>query len=164
AIRDAHERYGHVQEVIVQNFTPHAGTPMAVMPETSDEEMAHAVALARLILPSEISVQAPPNLNPARTRLLLEAGINDFGGISPLTPDYINPDRPWPVITGLAAVVGALGFDLEPRLPIYDAFLRKTGFLQPALLSHVLARRERLGRLSVRAADGPRQNTEGASA
>jgi FO synthase len=122
-----------VQEVIVQNFTPHADTAMAQLPEPSDEEMAHAVALARLILPHDVSVQAPPNLNAARTELLVEAGINDFGGISPLTPDYINPDRPWPVVAALAAVVGALGFELRPRLPIYDTFIDKPGFVDPAL-------------------------------
>ena len=123
----------------MQNFTPHAGTPMADAPEPSDEEMAHAVALARLILPPEVSVQAPPNLNAARTRLLLGAGINDFGGISPVTPDYINPDRPWPVIAALGEIVGALGFELAPRLPIYDAFRDKPGFLHPDLAAHVVA-------------------------
>jgi FO synthase len=139
AIRDVHERHGHIQEVIVQNFTPHAGTRMADTPEPSDEEMAHAVALARLILPADVSVQAPPNLNAARMRLLLGAGINDFGGISPVTPDYINPDRPWPVIAALGEIVGTLGFQLAPRLPIYDAFRDNPEFLHPALAEYVVA-------------------------
>jgi FO synthase len=130
--------------VIVQNFTPHAATRMASALEAGDEEMAHAVALARLVLPPEISLQAPPNLNPARTQLLLDAGINDFGGISPLTPDYINPDRPWPIVSSLRALVGAAGFELGARLPIYETFLDKPGFLEPGLREYVSRRRDAL--------------------
>jgi 2-iminoacetate synthase ThiH len=80
-----------------------------------------------------VSVQAPPNLNADRTELLVASGINDFGGISPVTPDYINPDRPWPEVEKLRAQVSALGFALEPRLPIYDGYIRRPGFLDPAL-------------------------------
>lgn len=159
AIREAHERHGHVQEVIVQNFTPHAGTPMVSAGEAGDEEMAHAVALARLVLPPEISVQAPPNLNPARTQLLLDAGINDFGGISPLTPDYINPDRPWPIVSALRSLVGAAGFELGPRLPIYDAFLVKPGFLEAGLREHVLRRQAAMQSSAVHPALGPHAGT-----
>lgn len=137
AIRDLHERYGHIQEVIVQNFTPHQGTPMAGAPEPSDDDIAHAVAMARLVLPPDVSVQSPPNLNADRTELLLASGINDFGGISPVTPDYINPDRPWPHVEELAAQVSALGFELAPRLPIYDAYVGRPGFLDGGLLPKV---------------------------
>lgn len=144
AIRDAHRRYGHVQEVIVQNFVPHAGTELSAAGEPADSEIAHAVALARLVLPADISVQAPPNLNPARTALLVAAGINDFGGISPLTPDFINPDRPWPNIAALSERVFELGFELVPRLPIYDGFVSKPGFLDSALRPSVERARERL--------------------
>jgi FO synthase len=132
-IRELHERYGHIQEVIVQNFTPHAGTPMSDVGEPPEEDIAHAVATARLILPPDVSVQAPPNLNTDRTELLVASGINDFGGISPVTPDYINPDRPWPEVETLRAQVSALGFVLEPRLPIYDGYVGRPGFLDPAL-------------------------------
>jgi FO synthase len=145
AIRETHGRYGHIQEVIVQNFTPHVNVPMSKCVEPSADEMAQTVALARLVLPADVSVQAPPNLNPGRTRLLVEAGINDFGGISPLTPDYINPDRPWPVITALSEIVGELGFELLPRLPIYDRFLDVPGFLEPRLLPSVRRARQALG-------------------
>jgi FO synthase len=137
AIRELHDRFGHIQEVIVQNFTPHAGTIMASAEEPSDGDIAHAVAMARLVLPPDVSVQAPPNLNPDRTELLLASGINDFGGISPVTPDYINPDRPWPVVDRLAAQVSAHGFELAPRLPIYGAYVERPGFLEPGLLPKV---------------------------
>ena len=137
AIRELHERYGHIQEVIVQNFTPHVGTPMADVAEPPEEDIAHAVAMARLVLPPDVSVQAPPNLNASRTGLLLASGINDFGGISPVTPDYINPDRPWPHVEKLGAQVSALGFELVPRLPIYDDYVARPGFLDPRLLPNV---------------------------
>jgi FO synthase len=133
AIRELHERYGHIQEVIVQNFTPHVGTSMSDVAEPSEEDIAHAVAMARLVLPPDVSVQAPPNLNADRTELLVASGINDFGGISPITPDYINPDRPWPHVDELRAQVSALGFVLEPRLPIYERYVGRPGFLDPAL-------------------------------
>jgi FO synthase len=144
AIREQHQEYGHVQEVIVQNFTPHANTPMQDTREPSEEDMAHAVALARLVLPEDVSVQAPPNLNPERTLLLLESGINDFGGISPVTPDYINPDRPWPLVEALTKIVNGHGFELRPRLPIYDAYLDRPGFLDEALEEPIRRTRERL--------------------
>jgi FO synthase len=133
AIRELHEQYGHIQEVIVQNFTPHVGTAMSDVAEPLEQDIAHAVAMARLVLPSDVSVQAPPNLNADRTELLLASGINDFGGISPVTPDYINPDRPWPHVQKLREQVSALGFDLSPRLPIYDGYIGRPGFLDPGL-------------------------------
>jgi 7,8-didemethyl-8-hydroxy-5-deazariboflavin synthase CofG subunit len=131
AIARAHARYGHVQEVIVQNFTPHEKTPMASREPPDDRVMAHAIALARLILPDDVSVQAPPNLNAERTALLVDAGIDDFGGISPVTIDYINPDRPWPLVTSLGRTVSALGFELVPRLCVYDRYIDVPGFLDP---------------------------------
>jgi FO synthase len=137
AIRDIHERYGHIQEVIVQNFTPHPGTPMSSVAEPPEVDIAQAVAMARLILPEDVSVQAPPNLNADRTELLLDSGINDFGGISPVTPDYINPDRPWPHLEKLRAQVEAHGFELSPRLPIYDRYVGRPGFLDPRLVPKV---------------------------
>src|SRR5262249_58915137 len=96
AIRASHRRHGHIQEVIVQNFRARPEIPMASAPEPEDLEIAHAVAMARLVLDDDVSVQAPPNLNPGGVELLLAAGINDWGGISPVPPDYINPPPPWP--------------------------------------------------------------------
>jgi FO synthase len=136
AIRDLHAAHGHIQEVIVQNFTPRPSIQMHDVPEQGDLEMQHALALARLILPSEISLQAPPNLNPLRTALMLRAGLNDFGGISPVTPDYINPRHPWPHLASLAEACASAGFQLRPRLPIYDRFITPEWLdagLQPAV-------------------------------
>jgi FO synthase len=144
AIRSLHRRYGHIQEVIVQNFTPRPEIPMANSLEPDDFEMAHAVALARLILDPEVSVQSPPNLNPSRTALLLRAGINDFGGISPVSPDYINPRHPWPYLQNLADACRAEGFGLEPRLPIYERYLADAAFIDPSLIGPSLAARARL--------------------
>jgi FO synthase len=144
AIRAAHRRHGHVQEVIVQNFTPRPGVPMAEHPEPDDVEMAHAVAMARLILDPEISVQSPPNLNPERTALLLASGINDFGGVSPVSPDYINPRHPWPHLGALGQSCAAAGLELRARLPVYPRYLVGDRFLDPALRPAVQACGERL--------------------
>jgi FO synthase len=145
AIRELHLEFGHVQEVIVQNFTPHARTPMASSEEPLADEMAHSLAAARLILPGDVSVQAPPNLNPERCGLLVSAGINDFGGISPVTPDYINPDRPWPYVAALGDIVRALGYELRPRLPVYDSYVERPGFLDSELRLPVRRAQERIG-------------------
>jgi 7,8-didemethyl-8-hydroxy-5-deazariboflavin synthase CofG subunit len=122
AIRALHERYGHIQEVIVQPFTPHPGTPMADHPPPTIGELVRLMAVARLVLPGEISLQAPPNLTPGDCGLLLAAGANDWGGISPLTIDYINPDHPWPPVERLRQVTEAAGLHLRERLPIYPTF------------------------------------------
>ncbi len=144
AIRASHRRHGHVQEVIVQNFRARPDIPMASAPEPEDLEVAHAVALARLILDDEVGVQAPPNLNPGATALLLSAGLNDWGGISPVTPDYINPRHPWPHLDTLAAECARLGYTLWPRLPVYDRYLTADGWLDPALTAPTHAARARL--------------------
>jgi FO synthase len=143
AIRALHARYGHIQEVIVQNFVPKPEIAMADVAEQADREMLHAIALARLILPAEVSLQAPPNLNAQRTAQLVAAGINDFGGISPVTPDYINPQQPWPHLLTLREACRALGFELEPRLAIYDRYCDEK-WLDPALNDQLAACRERL--------------------
>jgi FO synthase len=147
AIRDLHREHGHIQEVIVQNFRARPGVPMASAPEPEDFEIAHAVALARLILDDQVSVQAPPNLNPAATELLLRAGINDFGGISPVSPDYINPGHPWPHLDALARTCDSLGFTLRPRTPIYDRYIDTPGFLDPSLRAATMAATARLDRV-----------------
>ena len=144
AIRAIHRRFGHIQEVIVQNFRATPTLPMAKAPEPEDMEIAHAIAMARLILDDDVGVQAPPNLNPGGTELLLSAGINDWGGISPVTPDYINPRHPWPHLDALASEHDRLGFSLQPRLPVYPRFLAMEGFVDPSLVAPARAAMERL--------------------
>jgi FO synthase len=133
AIRRLHRQHGHIQEVIVQNFRAVNRVPMGSSPEPDEIEVTHAVAMARLILDADVSLQAPPNLNPASTDALLASGINDFGGISPVTPDYINPRHPWPHLEALAATCARSGFELRPRMPIYERFVDRPGFLDPRL-------------------------------
>ena len=122
AIRDLHERYGHIQEVIVQNFRAKPGIPMQNSPEPKLGDMLRAVAVARLLMP-RVNIQAPPNLSAPYYDDLLDAGINDWGGVSPLTPDFINPEKPWPHLDQLRLRTEARGFKLEARLPIYPEFL-----------------------------------------
>ena len=122
AIRAAHERHGHVMEVIVQNFRAKPGTPMAAHPEPTPDDMALTVALARLILPAEIAVQAPPNLTPDEYGRYLDAGLSDWGGVSPVTPDHVNPERPWPKIDELREVTAGRGFTLLERLAVYPRY------------------------------------------
>jgi 7,8-didemethyl-8-hydroxy-5-deazariboflavin synthase CofG subunit len=124
AIRELHERYGHIQEVIVQNFRAKPEIPMSRVPEPSQGEMLRAVAVARLLMPN-VNIQAPPNLNAPYYEELLDAGINDWGGISPLTPDYINPEKPWPHLEQLRLRTESKGFQLRQRLPVYPEFLPK---------------------------------------
>jgi len=120
-LAELHQRYGHIQEVIVQNFRAKPDTAMAQHPEPTMADMLHTLAAARLILPKDISLQAPPNLQESFERYL-EAGINDFGGISPLTQDHINPERAWPAIEELARRTAAHGFTLVERLSLYPAY------------------------------------------
>ena len=148
AIRELHRAHGHIQEVIVQNFRARPDIPMHSAPEPEDLEIAHSVAMARLILDPEVSLQAPPNLNPASTALLLAAGLNDFGGISPVTPDYINPLHAWPHLDALAESCAQQGYTLYPRLPIYDRYIDRPGFLAPELRAPTLAAQARLSRIS----------------
>ena len=152
AIRALHEKHGHIQEVIVQNFRATPKVPMRNHHEPDDIEIAHAIAMARLILPEDVSLQAPPNLNAANHQsegaaMLLNAGINDFGGISPVTPDYINPRHPWPQLESLADVCMREGYTLFPRLPIYDRYIDKPGFLHPNLRAPTARCAARLARV-----------------
>ncbi|QKY20251.1 7,8-didemethyl-8-hydroxy-5-deazariboflavin synthase subunit CofG [Halolamina sp. CBA1230] len=127
AIRELHERYDHVQEVIVQNVVPNERSDFE---KPSLETMRRAVAMARVALPEEISVQVPPNLSPARE--LLDCGVDDLGGVSPITDDYINPDYEWPALRELREIADAAGVPLYERLPTYDRYLpadlRREGF------------------------------------
>ncbi len=123
AIRDLHRRYRHVQEVIVQNFRAKPGTAMHRAPEPEEEEFLAVVATARVLLGPQMNVQAPPNLSDEGMQLrLLDAGINDWGGVSPLTPDHVNPEKPWPAIGVLAARTTDRGLELRERLTIYPQF------------------------------------------
>jgi 7,8-didemethyl-8-hydroxy-5-deazariboflavin synthase CofG subunit len=133
AIRELHRRYGHIQEVIVQNFRSKPDIPMHDWAEPSREDMLHTIAVARLLMP-EVNIQAPPNLSAPYYDELLDAGINDWGGISPLTPDFINPEKPWPHLEQLRLCTEAKGFRLRQRLPVYPEFLPRVN-RQSALLS-----------------------------
>ncbi len=132
ALRDLHQQYGHIQEVIVQIFRAKDGTKMAEFPEVSDEELFRTVAVARLLL-GEMNLQAPPNLTPEGHVGLIHAGINDWGGISPVTMDFINPEAPWPHLDALAELCRSQGFTLAPRLPVYPEYLEEEGWIEPAL-------------------------------
>ena len=135
AIRGLHEKYGHIQEVIVQNFRAKPGPPMAHWPEPDRGDMLRTLAVARLLLP-EMNIQAPPNLSDPHYADLLDAGINDWGGVSPLTPDFINPEKPWPHLDDLRHRTEAKGFELRQRLPVYPEFMARA-----AAQSAELARR-----------------------
>ena len=122
AIRDLHQRYGHIQEVIVQNFRAKPEIPMRDWPEPTRGDMLRTVAVARLLMP-EVNLQAPPNLSAPYYDDLLDAGINDWGGVSPLTPDFINPERPWPHLEQLQLRTESKGYRLRQRLPVYPEFM-----------------------------------------
>ena len=127
AIRDLNREFGHVQEVIVQNFRAKPGTKRAGAAEPDLEDLLWTIAAARLILGSEMNLQAPPNLSPGVYPRLIAAGINDWGGISPVTPDHVNPEAPWPAITELAERTAEAGKLLVHRLPIYPSYMRDLG-------------------------------------
>lgn len=134
AIQDLHERYGHIQEVIIQNFRAKPDIPMRAQPEPTLLDFMRTTAVARLMLSGDVNLQVPPNLTPEQYQLLIPAGINDWGGISPLTIDFINPEAPWPEIETLERVSAELGLTLRPRLTVYPEFIvRKQGFVAAAL-------------------------------
>jgi len=124
AIRDLNRRFGHVQEVIVQNFRAKPGTKLAQAAEPDLDDLLWTIASTRLILGAEMNIQAPPNLSPGVYPRLIAAGINDWGGVSPVTPDHVNPEAPWPAIKELAERTAAAGKLLVHRLPIYPSYLR----------------------------------------
>ena len=140
AIRNLEDRYGHIQEVIVQNFRAKPGTPMAAAPEPPLEDHLWTIAVARLVLGPGTSVQAPPNLRPGALARLVEAGLDDWGGVSPVTPDHVNPEAPWPHLAELARATEAAGKSLAPRLPLHPRFVADLErWVDPALRSAVLA-------------------------
>src|SRR3954447_426857 len=138
AIAASHRRHGHVQEVIVQNFLPKPGTGMAHEPPCPEEEMLWTVAVARLLLDPSVHLQAPPNL-ASDLGALVDAGIDDWGGVSPVTPDHVNPERPWPELDGLRAATEAAGKVLAPRLTVYPEYVcRPDEWLHPDVRTAVL--------------------------
>jgi FO synthase len=138
AIRGVAREYGGIQEVIVQNFRAKPDTKMRGMPDAELDDLAATIAVARLVLGPAIRIQAPPNLIGDQHALILAAGIDDWGGVSPLTPDHVNPERPWPQIGDLAALTAAGGMTLRERLTIYPCYLREP-WLDPRLARHVAA-------------------------
>ena len=152
AIRELHERYGHVQEVIVQNFRAKPRIPMAHQPEPSLDELRRTLAVARLLLGPDVNVQAPPNLSPGTYPALIASGLNDWGGVSPLTIDYINPEAPWPHLVALEVATAAAGARLRERLAIYPEFIHRPGFVPESLRLRVLATVDAAGLVPDRAA------------
>jgi FO synthase len=123
ALRASHRRHGHLQEVIVQNFRAKPGTAMHARPDADADDLVAAVATARVLLGPTVHLQAPPNLSPRDLPRLLAAGIDDWGGVSPVTPDHVNPEAPWPEVERLAAVTAAAGFELVERLTAYPEYV-----------------------------------------
>ncbi len=144
AIRDLHQRYGHIQEVIIQNFRVKPDIPMGNWREPTREDMLRTVAVARLLLP-DMNIQAPPNLSAPYYEELIDAGINDWGGVSPLTPDFINPEAPWPHLKDLQRRTESKGQTLKQRLPVYPEFI-------PSVVAHSGLLGEKLARAA--GADG----------
>ena len=126
AIRELNEEYGHIQEVIIQNFKAKPLPPMEMEPDADTRHMLWTVSVARLILGPNVNIQVPPNLSADNYQMYLQAGINDWGGVSPLTIDYVNPEAPWPTLDNLRARTEKAGFVLKPRLPIYPEFFIDT--------------------------------------
>jgi len=137
AIRDLHERYGHIQEVIVQNFRRKPGIPMRDHPEPAMDDLLRTAAVARLLLGPDMNIQVPPNLSDADFARLPDAGINDWGGVSPLTPDHINPERPWPGLAALRRATERAGLELRERLAVYPEYAVRSEFVHEALRPRV---------------------------
>jgi FO synthase len=136
AIREVHERYGHIQEVIVQNFRAKPATRLAEAEEPDLDDLLWTIAAARLILPADVHVQAPPNLSPGVFEKLIGAGIDDWGGVSPVTPDHVNPEAPWPELDLLARRTAEMGKVLVARLPVYPTF-KEERWLAPKVATRV---------------------------
>ena len=139
AIRNLHEKHGHIQEVIVQNFRAKPGTKMRDAPEPSLHELLWTIAVARLVFGAEMSIQAPPNLSPGVLPRLIEAGVNDWGGVSPLTPDFVNPEAPWPHLESLRQETKSAGKHLKERLTVYPDYVSDyESWTHPSLHSTLL--------------------------
>ncbi|MEV6243636.1 bifunctional FO biosynthesis protein CofGH [Lentzea sp. NPDC051838] len=141
AMRQVAKQYGHIQEVIIQNFRAKPDTAMRGMPDADLTELAATIAVARLVMPSTVSVQAPPNLVGEEFDLMLRAGVDDWGGVSPITPDHVNPEKPWPQVDKLADITREAGFSLQERLNVYPRYVRATAgqWIDTRLTAHVSA-------------------------
>ena len=140
ALRDLHARYGHIQEIIIQPFRAKPGTRMHNAPEPSEDDLLWTIAAARLIMGPSATIQTPPNLSPAALAPLIEAGANDLGGVSPLTPDFVNPEAPWPHLGALATQLAERGYELAERLTIYPAYAANAErWIDPALAPRIRA-------------------------
>lgn len=133
AIRDLHDQYGHIQEIIIQNFRAKPGTKMADAPEPDLNDLRWTIAVARALFGPEISIQAPPNLSGEGFAALIEAGINDWGGVSPVTPDHVNPEARWPEVMRLRDGTAGQGKALAARLPVYPGYIFEAGWLDAAV-------------------------------
>lgn len=139
ALRRLADRHGHLQEIIVQNFAAKPGTRMADAPEPAFDELVWTVAVARILFGASVSIQVPPNLNPARLERLVAAGIDDWGGVSPVTPDHVNPEAPWPHLRGLEQATRRAGKTLVPRLAAHPRYVADAGrWFDAAVRPHVL--------------------------
>jgi FO synthase len=138
ALRQVSREYNSIQEVIVQNFRAKPDTKMRDTPDAELAELAAMISVTRLVLGPEARIQAPPNLVGDQHQLILDAGIDDWGGVSPLTPDHVNPERPWPQLDELAEITAAAGFKLNERLTIYPPYQREP-WLDPRVSAHVAA-------------------------
>jgi FO synthase len=136
ALRALHEEFGHIQEIIVQNFRAKANTPMGAAGEPGLIDLMSSCAIARLVLGPEMNIQAPPNLSADYSPLLV-SGINDWGGISPVTPDFINPEAPWPEIDQLAQLCAEAGYELRERLTIYPEYVHQDAWVDPSLRARI---------------------------
>jgi FO synthase len=146
ALAALHERYGHIQEIIIQNFRAKPGTRRAKAAEPSFDELCWTIAAARLIFGAEMSIQAPPNLSPVLYPSLIDAGLDDWGGISPVTPDHVNPEAPWPMISALREATAARGKTLVERLAVYPSYARRAAdWIDPRLIARVLDRSDSEG-------------------
>jgi len=134
-LRRIQDKYGHIQEIIIQNFKPKPGIPMAGYREPSLAEMIKMVSVTKLMFP-DVSVQVPPNLNNQHSQIFLMAGADDWGGVSPLTPDYVNPEAPWPEIEELKIATEELGFKLQERLPVYLKYINEE-FLDSRIIEKI---------------------------
>ena len=134
-LRRIQDKYGHIQEIIIQNFKPKPGIPMEDYSEPSIAEMIKMVSVTKLMFP-DVSVQVPPNLNRQHSQIFLMAGADDWGGVSPLTPDFVNPEAPWPEIEDLKNITEELGFKLQERLPVYPEYINEE-FLDHKILEKI---------------------------
>ena len=139
ALRGLSRRYGHLQEIIIQNFSPKEGIRMEGHPPADFFEMLKTVAISRLVFGGEMNVQIPPNLNSGNFAFYLLAGVNDLGGVSPLTVDYVNPEAPWPQVERMEREVGAFGYELRERLPVYPEYIDEK-WMDPGVLARVRER------------------------